>query len=123
MFSITNEKVAGFTPRWATFRGFSILFDPPGAGLLPSGNRLDLACDVAADPALGFYKRLRDSLTRLDPDRLTATYLFCPLPPPSYHVTVWDGGNDGNVGEVDGDARREMEDWLAGLPELAGPAE
>ena len=120
MFSITNEKVAGFAPRWAQFRGFSILFDPPGTALMPSGNRLDLACDVEADPALGFYKRLRDGLARLNPDLLTATYLFCPLPPPSYHVTVWDGGNDGNVEEITGDARRDLESWLAGLPDSLG---
>ena len=120
MFSITNEKVAGFTPRWAPFRGFSILFDPPGTGLVRSGNRLDLACDVESDPALGFYKRLRDALARLDPDLLTATYLFCPLPPPSYHVTVWAGGNDGNVTTVLGEHRRKLETLLANLPESLG---
>ena len=37
MFSITNKKVAGFIPRWADFRGFSILFDPSSGGLTPNG--------------------------------------------------------------------------------------
>ncbi len=124
MFSITNEKVAGFVPRWASFRGFSILFDPPGDALTPMGPCLHLACDVEADPALGFYKALRDGLARLDPDLLTAAYLFCPLPPPSYHVTVWDGANDGNATFVAPDKRPALEQLLAGLPDsLALPHE
>lgn len=75
-----------------------------------------LACDVDGDPALGFYRSLRDSLARLDLDLLTNTYLFCPLPPPSYHVTVWDGGNDGNVGLVPPDHREDLSLLLSGLP-------
>ena len=117
MFSITNKKVAGFIPRWAGFRGFSILFDNPGDCLTPSGPCLTLACDVETDAALGFYKSLRDALARLDPDLLTAAYLFCPLPPPSYHVTVWDGGNAGNVARVTADRRAALERLLAGLPD------
>jgi hypothetical protein len=72
--------------------------------------------DVDGDPALGFYRSLRDSLARLDLALLTNTYLFCPLPPSSYHVTVWDGGNDANVGKVVPDRRHELELLLAGLP-------
>ncbi len=124
MFSITNEKVAGFTPRWARFRGFSLLFDPPGDCLVSSGKCLDLACGLDADAALGFYRALRDSLAQLNPDLLMATYLFCPLPPPSYHVTVWDGGNDGNRTFVVSDRRPALERLLAGLPDaLALPHE
>ena len=124
MFSITNDKVAGFTPRWQTFRGFSILFDNPGDCLTASGLCLHLVGDVDTDGALGFYKALRDSLACLDPDLLTATYLFCPLPPPSYHVTVWDGANDGNASFVVSDKRPALERLLAGLPDtLALPQE
>lgn len=124
MFSITNEKVAGFVPRWARFRGFSILFDPPGDCLSPAGPCLHLACDVETDAALGFYEALRDSLARLNPDVLTAAYLFCPLPPPSYHVTVWDGGNDGNAAFVVSDRRPALERLLLALPDaLAQPQE
>ena len=117
MFSITNEKVAGFTPRWAGFRGFSILFDSPGNCLVPTGNRLDLACDVDGDPSLGFYRSLRDTLGRLNLDLLTTTYLFCPLPSPSYHVTVWDGGNAGNVAQAMNGKRPALEQLLRGLPD------
>jgi len=117
VFSITNEKVAGFTPRWAGFRGFSILFDNPGDCLTLAGPCLHLTCDVEADPALGFYRALRDSLACLNPDLLTAAYLFCPLPPPSYHVTVWDGANDGNVALVASDQRLALERPLLALPD------
>jgi len=119
MFSITNAKIAGFTPRWARFRGFSVLFDSPGDCLVPHGQRLDLACDLDGDAELGFYKGLRDGLTALEPDLLTATYLFCPLPPPSYHVTAWDGGNDGNVTRAVGSWRAKLEEYLAALPDTA----
>jgi hypothetical protein len=116
MITITNPKVAGFAPRWAPFRGFSLLFDNPGRSLTPAGDRLDLHGEVEADPELGFYRKLRDSLERLDPGLLTNTYLFCPLPPASYHVTVWDGVNDGNVARVSSSQRPQLEQWLAGLP-------
>ena len=117
MFSITNDKVAGFVPRWADFRGFSILFDSPGGCLTPVGPCLHLACDVEGAPALGFYRSLRDALARLDTDLLTAAYLFCPLPPPSYHVTVWDGANAGNKSFVTPDQRPALDGLLAGLPD------
>jgi len=117
VFSITNEKVAGFIPRWADFRGFSVLFDAPGAGLTPAGPCLTLSCDVGADHALGFYRALRDSLACLDPDLLASAYLFCPLPPPSYHVTVWDGANDGNKSFVAPDWLPALDRLLAGLPD------
>lgn len=116
MISITNAKVAGFTPRWAPFRGFSILFDNPGRSLTHAGQQRMLSCDLDGDPDLGFYRSLRDTLARLDLDLLTNTYLFCPLPPPSYHVTVWDGGNDGNVGQALPDYRHTLSLLLAGLP-------
>ncbi len=116
MITITNPKVAGFVPRWAPFRGFSLLFDNPGSSLTRSGDRLELNVDVLADPELAFYRRLRDSLESLDLDLLIRTYLFCPLPPSSYHVTVWDGGNDGNLAQVFGSQRAKLEALLAGLP-------
>jgi hypothetical protein len=117
MISITNTKVAGFTPRWTAFRGFSILWDNPGQGLARSGQRLDLACDIHADAELHFYKTLHDSLTALDVNLLTNTYLFCPLPPPSYHVTLWDGGNDGNIARVLPPQSSPLQDFLTGLPD------
>jgi hypothetical protein len=41
MVTITNTKIAGVDgPRWAPFRGFSLLFDNPGDGVLPMGKGL-----------------------------------------------------------------------------------
>jgi len=77
---------------------------------------------VDADAALGFYRALRGGLTGLDPDRLTSSCLFCPLPQPSYHVTAWDGANDGNKSFVAPDRRPALDRLLAGLPDaLAAP--
>lgn len=116
MITITNKRIAGFVPRWAVFRGFSLLFDNPGNSLTPHGMRLDLTCDVDTDTNLAFYKTLRDSLESLGCDLLTNTYLFCPLPSHSYHVTVWDGGNDANVENAMNPRRQELEEFLARLP-------
>jgi hypothetical protein len=117
MITITNAKVSGFTPRWAVFRGFSLLFDNPGRSLTSRDGRLELTCAVETDPELTFYRSLRAQLEALDLDLLTQRYLFCPLPPPSYHVTVWDGGNDGNVAQLAGAHRSSLEALIDGLPE------
>jgi hypothetical protein len=116
MITVTNTKVAGFVPQWAPFRGFSILFDNPGRTVHPTPQYGLLACDVANDPALGFYRALHGSLAELDVRLLTHTYLFCPLPPASYHVTVWDGANDGNLAGVPLARREAIERLLADLP-------
>lgn len=116
MITVTNAKVAGFAPRWAPFRGFSILFDNPGDCLRPADGRHLLVCDVDGDGTLGFYRALRDTLAGLDVQLLTNTYLLCPLPPESYHVTVWDGANDGNAGAVLPAQRAPVAGLLADLP-------
>jgi hypothetical protein len=122
MIAITNPKVEGFIPRWAPFCGFSILFDNPGESLTRAGQQFVVSCDVDADPALGFYRGLRDNLAGLGGDWLTNSYLFCHLPPPSYHVTLWDGGNDGNVAAMLPEQRHKLEALLAGLPEAMAPS-
>lgn len=48
---------------------------------------------------------------------LTNTFLFCPLPLDSYHVTLCDGLNDSNLVLVDSDVRRMVEDMLSNMPE------
>jgi hypothetical protein len=116
MLTITNRKVAGFDPRWAAFRGFSLLFDNPGDSFTRTGNRLDLAVNLA-DPALLFYRRLHDSVVRLDKDRLLNGCLFCCLPPASYHVTAWDGINDGNLGQVPPAHQVGFQSFLTRLPD------
>jgi hypothetical protein len=116
MLTITNRKVAGFDPRWASCRGFSLLFDNPGDCLVRTGDRLDLRANLA-DPALGFYRLLHESVARPDRDHLLNAYLFCPLPPASYHVTVWDGVHDSNLDQVPEAHRADFRSLLVGLPD------
>src|SRR5574338_472367 len=116
MITVSNAKVAGFVPEWAAFRGFSVLFDSPGESLRRTDRAALLACDVDQDQALGLYRALRDALAALDVRLLTHTYLFCPLPPASYHVTAWDGANDGNLGSVIPQHRDGIAALLEGLP-------
>lgn len=116
MITITNHKVAGFEPRWAPFSGFSLLFDNPGESLSPlSAGLLKLDCAEAA-PGLQLYSGLAGALDRIGRDLLVNTYLFCPLPFYSYHVTVWDGLNDANAAQVLPQHRSELDDVLRGLP-------
>lgn len=116
MITVTNEKVAGFEPRWARFRGFSLLFDNPGRSLSPGGGLLRVDCRVGDDPALRLYAALAGALEDAGGGALLNAYLFCALPPSSYHVTAWDGGNDGNARRVSAPHRAEFEGFLEGLP-------
>ena len=116
MFLITNPKISGFTPQWAQFKGFSILFDNPSDRLLLFDENRDLkllSCDIASEE-LEFYKSLNQTLT-LFPE-MPSTYLFCPLPFHSYHVTLWDGINDANVQDVSRKYRFDAEDLLEDFP-------
>lgn len=116
MIPITNEKVAGFSPRWADFRGFSLLFDNPGRSLKTSDSLAYLNCEVAGDPELLLYRAFQQGLERIGLDQLMQTYLFCPLPSSSYHVTVWDGLNAANIGAVNPTHRATCEGFLRELP-------
>jgi hypothetical protein len=116
MLTITNRKVAGLGPDWAPFRGLSLLFDNPGDSFNRNGCRLDLTLNLA-DPTLVFYRLLHESVVRLGKDHLLHTYLFCCLPPASYHVTAWDGINDGNLDEVPQPHQATLQSLLAGLPD------
>jgi hypothetical protein len=121
MLTLTNDKIAGFEPRWAPFRGFSLLFDNPDDSFARTGARLDLA---GADRARGasFYRDLHGSVSRLGRDFLLNTSLLCLLPPGSYHVTVADGVNDGNVNGLAEEYRPSVRELLAGLPDSLGRA-
>lgn len=116
MISVTNPRVAGFNPRWSLFRGLTLLFDNPGASLAEWQGLQRVACDVASDPALEFYRVLRGGLEEIGIDMLTETYLFCPLTPASYHVTAWDCVNDGNAAQVHAQHRPELAQMLSDIP-------
>ncbi|RLC61895.1 MAG: hypothetical protein DRI79_06165 [Chloroflexi bacterium] len=117
MITITNSKIAGFEPRWAPFRGFSLLFDNPGDSVSSMGRDwLKVDCSVDESEDLQLYKGFAEFLNEIGRYRLTNTYLFCPLPPYSYHVTVWDGLNDGNVQDVSADCHLRLKNFLKNLP-------
>ena len=92
MIPITNPKLAGLEPRWAPFRGFSLVFDPP------------------EDEA--FLGALRAGLAALENDALIAEYYLRLLPAASLHVTVWDGVNDAKLAEVVPEFRAAWERFL-----------
>lgn len=122
MITITQNKVAGFEPRWAPFAGFSLLFDNPGDSLTVDGDLAKITCASAAQGPLDLYSGLEKALEDLDRDLLIRTYLFCPLPPSSYHVTVWDGINVDNIWSVKPAVRSDWSVFLNGLaPSLNGP--
>ncbi len=120
MITITNRRVAGFSPRWRAFRGLTLLFDNPGKSLAEWQGFELVACNVASDPALEFYRALRGGLEEIGVDMLTETYLFCPLTPASYHVTACDCVNDGNAAEVHARYQPELTKLLAELPAALG---
>ena len=121
MITITNKKVAGFKPQWASYRGFSLLFDNPGANVSPmsgpeEANLHTIDCSVGREKDLRLYRGFVKSLTKIGEQLLTNTYLFCPLPSYSYHVTVWDGLNDSRVRNVSAGYRLKLDDFLSNLP-------
>jgi hypothetical protein len=117
ILTITQNKVAGFEPRWASFPGFSILFDNPGDSTEQAGSLLRVDCSTTTSGPLELYRKLDESLGELDRDHLIRTFLFCPLPPSSYHLTVWDGVNVDNIGSVRPGIQADWSTFLNGLPD------
>ena len=93
---ITNPKLADLEPRWASFRGVSLLFENP------------------TDSPL--YRALQQGAELLKNDALVEKYYFRLLPPESLHVTAWDGVNDGKLAEVVPEFRLAWEHFLDALP-------
>ncbi|MEO1294431.1 MAG: hypothetical protein AAFW75_01250 [Cyanobacteria bacterium J06636_16] len=114
---ITNSKLSGIQPCWADFRGFTLLFDNPGASLSQQGS-LEY---VTVDPNLLFYQVLNSTLQQFKAE-LTGHYLFFALAPHSYHVTACDGGNVDNLACVKATHRDALKDFLEDLPESIGQA-
>lgn len=118
--ALTNEKIAAAYPEWASFRGFSLLFDNPGNSLVPDGDLLRLECRPEGDEILALYKLLSAALNSLGYDLLKNAYSFQPLPVYSYHVTAWDGVNSGNLSSIRSTERLMFESYLDGLPDSVG---
>lgn len=118
MITITHDKILGFTPRWAPYNGFSLLFDNPDGGFSPlqENNQLMKLDSASSHPTLELYQAFVDTLDLIDTNLLTNTYLFCPLPPSTYHVTVWDGLNVGNLADVNPSEQERWTDFVNKLP-------
>ena len=101
MIPITNPKLLGLEPRWAPFRGFSLLFDPP------------------ADDT--WLRALCAGVAELADDALIVEHALRLLPLPSYHVTVWDGVNDGKLAEVAPEWRAAWARFLQSIPTKSFP--
>ena len=99
--AITNPKLLGLEPRWAPFRGVSLVFDPPN------------------DDAL--LRALRAGVAAMSRDSLITEHFLRLLPPASYHVTVWDGVNDGKLPEVVPEFRAEWARFLQAIPTAIFP--
>ena len=72
--------------------------------------------NVPSHPTLGLYQACVDALDRIDTNLLTNTYLFCPLPPSSYHVTVWDDLNVRNLINMNPSEQETWRDFVNKLP-------
>jgi hypothetical protein len=116
MISITNPRVAGFSPRWNSFRGFTLLFDNPGDSLADWQGYQLVAGDIADNAELEFYRGLRSGLEEIGLKMLMESYLFCPLSPSTYHVTAWDCLNDGNVTQAHPQHIPDLMQTIAELP-------
>ena len=115
--SITNPKVASPEPRWADFRGFSLLFDNPGNGLSPFGDGLGkMVAPIETAPRLVFYKMLANAVSEIFGKAERQRYGFCPLPASTFHVTVWDGLNAGNLHKVKTNEKERVKRFLSDLP-------
>jgi len=113
MFSITTNKIAGLTPRWARFPGISLLFDPPGSPFRCGGGLeiLDGGWELGS-----FFSLAEQGMRTLGLDRLLQTYGFCALPFSSYHVTAFDVANVADLGRCRADVRDSMNLTFETLP-------
>lgn len=103
MIPITNSKLVGLEPRWAPFRGVSLVFENP-------------ADDV-------FFRALREGLAAMNRDSLIAERYLRLLPLKTHHVTVWDGVNDGKMKDVVPEYRDAWERFLQTIPATSFPEE
>jgi len=117
MDEITNPKLLP-TGRFGCYRGFSLLFDNPGEHSLSpmTGQFWRIDCQVHADPGLALYAKLATSVEKIVLPALGPGISFSALPAYSYHVTVWDGLNEGNRKKLSERYRLDLADFLLDLP-------
>lgn len=116
MLVVSEPKIAGLSPRWAPFPGFSLLFDAPDGAYRREGT----AEILDAGGESGFLGGLREGMAALDPDLLLQTYGLCPLPPSSYHVTAFDAANLAHLPTCRSESRDALRTLLDRVPDYGG---
>jgi hypothetical protein len=109
---------------WRPYHGFSLLFDNPGpvaqtlaTQTVKTGNTWQvMACNIRI-PGLELYSALDDSLNMIGSRVLKYDCHLYRLPTESYHVTVWDGVNNGNVARISSAHRPPFQSFLDALPD------
>lgn len=122
MIGLQNPKIETLTPRWAEFRGFSLLFDNPGRETAHADGLLD--CRPDDDPELALYAALAAWQQRCGHRQMLLEHGVALMPPSTFHVTAWDGINAATLAAQTAPARAAACAWLDTLPGTADwPAE
>lgn len=87
-----NPKVLSFDPlAFAPYAGFTYLFNNPDADRRPARGGMELLSTDLADPRNVLYDALRQLVSGVFTSERMSRFTFCPLAPPTYHVTACDG--------------------------------
>jgi len=92
---ITQPKIASLDPSWTVFRGASVLAHPLG-----KARAADDQTPRGGRHAVRLYDGLTDLMGQVDGADWRDRFGFCPLPAASYHLTLADLVNDGNLGKL-----------------------
>jgi hypothetical protein len=120
MITINTKKIAGLSPRWARFPGFSILFDPPEDCFRPDEALDFLSVDSGQSASTSLFFGAMDGMRQLDPDQMLLDHGFCALPFGSYHVTAFDVANVGDLDRCEDSLRETLKQTLDGLASADG---
>lgn len=109
MALISNPKIG-----YCAYPGLSLLFDAPDDSHYKphAGNLQKLHCRTDAIP---FYAAVAEAMRRTG-DGVWEQHGLLPLDPASWHVTVWDGFNAGNVEQTIPEFRARARNLLQGMP-------
>ena len=102
-------------PIWQPFPGFSFLFDNPGKSLSVNNGYVKIEVDYGAlnQRDLDLYTNIAKAVEIIDPTALAQLFQFFALPSSTYHVTVWDGVNKGNMKWLGDESKKVFEECFA----------
>lgn len=69
------------------------------------------------------FRLLHATLQELRPNELINDFLFCPLPLSAYHITVWDGINEGNLENLNDQHKPYFREFIQGVSSTSDLAE